>query len=100
MSKTSGPDYDRPVRLQTLTWHKAVAIWDQPTGGSQMKDHLDARQGYVIELHLHRRYVRMWSTRYASSKVTTMLLGENDSWTIEGDCEQQPIPAPEGPRAA
>jgi hypothetical protein len=98
MSKTSGPDYERPVRLRRYTFTHTAQIYDGTHGGSSALHAIDATKGYVIELHLRLGIVRIWSTRFEQAKVTTVRLGDNDSWEVEGDVEVGR--QPEGPRAA
>jgi hypothetical protein len=90
--------YDSPVRLSRYTFHHAAQIFDGTNGGSTAKNSINASMGYGIELHLRLRIVRIWCTRISPAKVTTVALGDNDSWEIEGDVEHRA--QPEGPRAA
>jgi hypothetical protein len=94
--------YESPVRLATYRFTHMAHIADEMGGRTTPKNYLAAHQGYVMELHLRQRIVRIWSTRFPRAKVTTVVLGDNDSWTVEGDEEAaaKAEPEPEGPRAA
>lgn len=90
--------YDSPVRLRRYSCTHTAQIYNSPNGGSDALSSIDSTKGYAIELHLRLRIVRIWCTRLEKAQVTTVALGDNDSWEIEGDVEHKP--REEGPRAA